>query len=210
MLENYGVDNNGVIYQIDRERFQYDQKYIDKSYNAYGILNEQMSYLRLGFAIGAIGHVPESVLDVGYGNGAFLAAASKIIKNCYGADIPPSYPLPEGVEFVEDIYSRHFEVVTFFDSLEHFENIYEIEQLNCEYIVISVPWCHYVDKDWFNEWKHRKPNEHLWHFNLDSLRTFMKAIGFDYIEHTNIEDAIRRPVDTSYPNILTAAFGRIK
>lgn len=192
-----------------KNKFNYDKEYVEARYNTYGITNDLMAYLRLGYLIGSIGKTPSEVLDVGYGNASFLRTASTLIKNCFGSDIPPAYPLPEGITFVEDIYSRHFEVITFFDSLEHFENIYDIKNLKCDYILVSMPNCHYLSDEWFEGWKHRRPDEHLWHFNERSLVAFMDSIGFNCLNTTNIEDAIRKPVD-KYSNILSGVFVKRK
>ena len=70
MLDNYEKDSNGVIFQKDREPFLYDYSYAD-NYNTLPT-NDIMSHLRLGYIIGSLGKMPESILDVGYGNGAFL------------------------------------------------------------------------------------------------------------------------------------------
>lgn len=207
MLNNYKKDSNGVIQQIYIEKINYDIDYIEKRYNTYSS-TPLMSHLRLGYLLGTLNYTPSKILDVGYGNGDFLKVASKIIPNCYGNDIEPAYPLSNNIKFVSDIYSEEFDVVCFFDSLEHFDDIYEIKKLKTKYIYISVPWCHYVDTEWFKNWKHRRENEHLWHFNLHSLKNFMKSINFDYIAHSNIEDIIRKS-DHQLPNILTALFKKV-
>lgn len=206
MLENYAKDHNDVIYQINREPFSYDYTYIQTSYGGGKAPVDEMAHLRLGYLIGSLGRTPDSILDVGYGAGNFLKAAKNIIPKCYGYDIPPAYPI-NNIDIVDNIYSKNYDIVTFFDSLEHFTDIYEINNLKCNGILISLPWCHYINDHWFSQWKHRKPDEHLWHFNIDSLKKFMKSIGFSYKTHSNIEDTIRRSSD-NLPNILTALFLR--
>jgi hypothetical protein len=52
-------------------------------------------------------------------------------------------------------------------------------------------------------WKHRKPNEHLFHFNPDSLRKHFELHGYEYVTHSCIEDGIRKGEDE---NILTGIF----
>jgi hypothetical protein len=42
------------------------------------------------------------------------------------------------------------------------EDIEFVKDLKCHYVCISLPWCHYFSDEWFETWKHRKPNEHLW------------------------------------------------
>lgn len=210
---NYIFEKNGILKQekINKE-FIYNDEYIDKNYKKAPL--KEMAYLRLGNLIGTIGKIPKNILDVGYGSGEFLKAAKNIIPKVYGYDIPPAYNIDDqDIKIVDNIFSQRYEVVCFFDSLEHFENIYIIENLNTEYIYISVPWCHYqnteIDEEWFQNWKHRKPNEHLWHFSLESLKKFMKNVGFEYINHSNVEDTIRKG-NNNMENILTALFKRTK
>lgn len=202
MLENYEKDHNGVIKQINREPFHYDLEYVNKRYNTYST-NDIMSHLRLGYLIGSIGREPKSILDVGYGNGAFLKLASEKFK-CYGHDIS-NYPTPDNVEFVGDIFNKQFDVICFFDVLEHYPDIYFIKDLQCNYIIISLPECHYFSDEWFENWKHRRPHEHLWHFNKHSLISFFNNNGYDCINISNIEDFIRK-TNLPYSNILSGVF----
>jgi len=148
------------------------------------------------------------LLDVGYGNGDFLKVCSQKVKSCYGNDVS-NYPLPNGVKFIEDITKHEFDVVCFFDSLEHFENIDFISKINTKYIFISLPWCHYKSDDWFSSWKHRREDEHLWHFNETSLVKFMSEMGYEVLKISNLEDIIRKPINED-ENILTGIFKKIK
>ena len=205
MLNNYEKLKNGVIKQIEKNSpVIYDYNYVNNSYNTYGELGLRMAHLRLGYLIGSLGFTPNSILDMGYGNGDFIKTCSTIIKNCNGHDIS-GYPLPDQVTFVEDPYKDKYDIVTFFDVLEHFDNIYDIKNLKTDYILISLPYCHYHNDEWFETWKHRRPNEHLWHFNESSLISFMSEIGYSCINTCNIEDVIRKDKSNS-PNILTGIF----
>jgi len=203
MLENYKKHKNGVIEQIVKEPFDYDFNY-SNNYNKLGEIGVRMAYLRLGHLIGSLGFIPTSVMDIGYGNGDFLKACQNIIPKCYASDIS-EYPAPDGCEFINDPNSIEVDVVTFYDVLEHFEDIYDIKNLNTKYIVISVPECHYFSDDWFDTWKHRRPDEHLWHFNKESLTNFMSELDYKCIHTSNIEDTIRKN-NKEYSNILTAIF----
>jgi hypothetical protein len=204
MIQNYEVLSNGVIKQSTiLKKKEYNNEYVNY-YNTLGEIGMQMGFLRLGFLLGAMGSVPNKLLDVGYGNGDFLKAARTIIPQCYGSDVS-GFPVPENITFIEDIYSKEFDVVCFFDVLEHFEDIYEITNLKTKYIYVSLPYCHNFSDEWFTNWKHRKPDEHLYHFNEQSLINFMSEIGYKVIKTSNIEDAIRKPVD-AHQNILSALF----
>jgi len=207
MIENYEIDENGVIRQIRITVRKYDTNYIDERYNSYGELTNYMGHLRFGYIVGSIGHVPESILDVGYGNGSFLKTCSKLVDKCYGNDIS-GYPIPVGCTFVEDITKDKYEVVTFFDSLEHFENLDFVSKLQCKYLVISLPWCHNKSDSWFLQWKHRRENEHIYHFNEKSLTKFIEKFGYSLVNYCNIEDTIRS-TELTDSNILTAIFKSI-
>jgi hypothetical protein len=208
MLFNYKKLHNGVIAQIDREEFRYGFDY-SNAYNNLGELGMQMAYLRLGYFMGVVNENIDSLLDVGYGNGDFLKAATNYIPNCYGNDVENNYPLPSNVEYVNSIYGRHYTLITMFDVLEHLPDIYSINKLQCDYLYVSLPWCHYFSDGWFDKWKHRKPNEHLYHFNDTSLCNFMDEVGFECIAISNIEDCIRKPVDEN-KNILSGIFKKRK
>ncbi len=203
---SYERHENGLIHQSSYEKIEYTYDYSNK-YNNYGEKGNYLGYLRLGALIGAIGSVPRSILDVGYGNGSFLSAAATIIPDCAGFDISP-YPVPAGCRRAESI-DESFDVVCFFDSLEHFDDVDVIGRLKCKYVYISVPWC--PTKDFtsaeFLGWYHRRPNEHLWHFDDESLPAFFARHGFRQIMSMPLEDAIRKNAAVApRPNILTALF----
>lgn len=202
MIENYEILENGLIKQksILNKIRTYDYDYVNSSYNQYGEKGSQMAGLRLGYLVSKLGYWPKSILDVGYGNGDFL----KICKNkidSYGNDIS-GYPVPQGVTFVENIFERHYDVICFFDVLEHFEKIDFVQNLKCDYIFLSLPWCHNFSDEWFSNWKHRRPDEHLWHFDEKSIKNFFNEMGYEMIDYSNIEDLIRVS-NEDYPNILT-------
>jgi hypothetical protein len=204
-MDNYEVLENGIIKQINVNKIEYNIDYSNK-YNTYGEKSNYLSNLRLGVLIGAIGHIPESILDVGYGNGSFLINAKNIINNCSGSDIS-GYSLPENISFENNIFQNHYEIICFFDSLEHFDDINIINKLDCDYIFISVPWCHNFSNEWFINWYHRRPNEHLWHFNDKSLIKFFEENGYENIHLSNFEDAIRKNSSSEgNANILSAIF----
>jgi len=207
MIDNYEKTEFGIIKQKNiSKKFVYDSNYSIQRYDSYKELSVYMSYLRYGFIQGSIGRLPNSILDVGYGNGSFLKICSRTISKCYGMDVS-DYPIPNNCQKIEN-FDRHFDVITFFDSLEHFEDISFVKQLNCNYICVSVPECHYFSDEWFYSWKHRRPDEHLWHFNAESLIKFMVNCGFSLINYTNLEDIIRDNGEP-YSNILTAIFKKV-
>jgi ADP-L-glycero-D-manno-heptose 6-epimerase len=205
---NYKYLKNGIIKQINVNKIEYNYEYSNK-YNIYNEKSIHFSYLRLGVLIGALGFIPNSILDVGYGNGDFLKIAPTAIKKCYGADIT-DYPIPNNCTKVEISENKFYDVVCFFDSLEHFDDINFINNLNCNYVFISVPWCHDFSEEWFNKWYHLKPNEHLWHFNKSALDNFFNENNYECIYSSNHEDIIRKNINSKYyPNILSCLYKNI-
>jgi hypothetical protein len=202
---------NGVIHQVSYSKIPYNYEYSNK-YNNYGERTNYMAYLRLGTLIGALKEIPQRILDVGYGNGAFMAAASTLIPYVAGCDLSP-YPVPSGCHRVESLTADVYDVVTFFDSLEHFDDITIIKNLKCKYVFISVPWCPTTDaaSPTFLNWYHRRPDEHLWHFNKESLLAFFDEYGYKpVLEGLPVEDAIRKNAAVgNRPNILTALFIKV-
>lgn len=215
MLNNYQRLATGAIKQINVLPYKYDEKYVVDRYDQYGIQCDMMSYLRYGFIVGAMGRKPLSILDIGYGNGSFLKICQDGGLATYGTDVS-NYELKYGktIEFNKCL-EKHFDVITFFDSLEHFENIDFLGKLNCNYICISLPNCSYNNinlaygeeqaDEYFKNWKHRRENEHIWHFDGIALAKTMEKYGFKTISTESIEDVIRKPID-DFPNILTAIF----
>lgn len=202
----YGIDNFSVIHQLDAKPYTYDAGYV-ATYDTpeYVRDNERLQQIRLDFIKAAHGSLPLSLLDVGYGNGAFLKAA-KDIPIRYGKDVT-GLQIP-GVSLTNEYIPA--DVVTFWDCLEHIPDLSFLKDLAAQTLVISLPWCHFDvrGQEWFdNEYKHRKPDEHLHHFNAFSLMYFMKSMGWKYIDANNNEDEIRKSVDV-WPNILSMAFKR--
>jgi len=210
-MKDYDIDNLGIIHQINPGHFNYDKKYIQE-YNEFKILTDKMAHLRLGYLIGAIGNKPQSVIDFGYGNGSFLEATRDYGIKSYGTDIS-GYDAPEGCSFVnpEDIFKDKYDVFCFFDSLEHVRDLSFVEKIKADYIYISLPWCHYATEgeEWFMNWKHRKADEHLHHFDPHSLREFFNQYNYKMLDHSDIEDTIRKPID-KHSNILSAVFQKNK
>ena len=205
MLQGYEKLRDGIIKHVDAVPPAYDEEYIRNYYLTNGGFEKELSCLRLGLLLGQLNQPVSKLLDIGYGDGGFLSRASKIIKDCYGYDIGPAYPLPPKIKPVYNITNAYYDVVTLFNVLEHIPDIDFIEKIQCQHVVITVPWCHNFSDEWFEGWKHRKPNEHIWHFNDESLARFMNSKGYSCLHTSNVEDSIRgEPL--GYPNYLTAIF----
>jgi len=203
MLEGYKTERFGVIKKIEPVKFDYGFSYQERLLGR-GEGNVRMAYLRYGYLVGVLGRTPSSVLDVGYGDGEFLRVckASPHIE-CYGNELDPS-GIPEGCGFVYDITGKLYDVICFFDSLEHFESLDFLERLQCNHVYISIPNCVYLSDEWFENWFHRKPDQHIWHFNFQSMTQLMAHCGYGLMAYSYIENMIRQ----SKTDILTMIFKR--
>ncbi len=208
MLANYTQHGDGVIEQIKKSVITYDLKYIQDRYDTYKVGSINISHLRLGFLTGVLGRKPQSITDVGYGNGDFLRLCAEAGIVSFGIEIN-GYQIPDNVVKIDNFNDA--EVTTFFDTLEHFENIYDPCFLNIgsKYLFITVPECHYFSDEWFNTWKHRRENEHLWHFNKLALTNWASKLGYQLLASSNIEDIIRKPENKEISNTLSCVFKRI-
>lgn len=198
MLAGYEIDKFGILHQLNPTLHVRDY---GEERNNYGQQSHYLSYLRLGFLKA---HIPcsHSILDVGYGNGDFLRACQRHFTVCAGNDLIDDY-LPENCVNERDILANEYDVITFYDALEHFEDINFLHKLKCKYLVISLPNCKYPsDETWLSTWKHLKPDEHLHHMNEESLSQFLVASGYEVKCVSYYEDIIRKDPKLEN-NILT-------
>lgn len=203
----YEVDRFGVITQTDHRPYVYDAKY-SSTYDteAYRRESEKLQAMRLGFVIGAHGRTPETICDVGYGNGAFMQFAKQTIPHVWGTDV--TGVLVDGCYILPHIVKC--EVLTFWDVLEHFPSLDFVRDLPCETICLSLPYCHFMTegKEWFDtQYKHRKPDEHIRHFNEFSLSALMDHYGWRTVAVSDHEDIVRKSAH-GRQNILSMAFKR--
>lgn len=198
---------SGAIVAKDRTvTMRYDHDYVAK-YEA--LPEEAMSRVRFR-TLNALPFDPASICDIGCGTGAFLKYSWwRRPEWDFAAFDVSGYPLPDYIERAEDWQTRPFDVLTFFDSLEHFPSLDFIATIRARSVVVSLPWCHYdsLGDEWFAAWKHRKPGEHIWHFDHLTLPALFAHHGYGLVKLGNPEDEIRRG-DGARPNILTAVFAR--
>lgn len=200
----YEIDEIGVIHHTNPVPYKYDATYVSTyDTESYRRENDKLQALRYGFVVACHGHTPGKILDFGCGNLAFVKFASQG-SWAVGYDITG---LPGTTKELQPA-----PVYTFWDALEHVPDPAGlIKSIECDTICISLPWCHYErnGQEWFETWKHRKPNEHLHHFNAASLQRFMFNLGYEKVAISHHEDLVRKPsADVQYPlpNILSMGF----
>lgn len=211
MLENYKKINAGHWFQstLTGNIQRYDIGYVKSRYDVYDTV-DKMSELRYNLIANIVGDF-HSICDFGYGNGSFMKYC--LIKNklVYGYDIS-DYGSPQGAIRIKNPDDVDVDVYTFFDSLEHLNESNLTSFLvskPTKFICISVPWFHESQgTDWFLNWKHRRENEHLHHFDSFGLMNLIIGCGYKVLYVGNPEDAIRKS-QTNLPNILTVIAEKI-
>lgn len=173
----------------------------DYGARTYDTYPPDTSLLRAGYVLGRTCLTSGKVLDIGYGNGAFLALMRKGGFSCFGNDL---HQRPDGVRrgSVDDAY----DVITMFDSLEHLPSL--ALPMLAEHIIISIPH----RPMWFlkhpENWRHFKPGEHLHYFTPRSLSWLMDLRGLSLRHRMPLEDIARRPQVGLAINIMTYHFAR--
>jgi hypothetical protein len=211
MIEKYKQLRLGHLYQksLTGTVPDYSSTYSKERYDTYKT-NDAISKIRFDTIRSAIGNF-SSVCDFGYGNGSFLKYCEdqKIIT--YGYDIS-DYPVPPRTIRVQNLDTVHVDVMTFFDSMEHIldeDLVTFLQQKKTKHFCISVPWYHEAQgTEWFENWKHRRPNEHIHHFDVHGLIGLLLEVGCKIVYVGNPEDKIRTP-SSNLPNILTVIGTRI-
>ena len=211
MLANYHIDEFGVLHQTEFTPKTYDQEYLSY-YQGLPDRTIKLGYQRLGWVLGLLRGLPENVLEIGYGLGTFLEAANLAgIPDCAGCDVA-RYPLPSGCRFVEwdTLLSEQWQLTVLFDVLEHIADLSFLARLSTRYLAVAVPYCRIreLGAEWFDSWRMKLPDEHLHHFDPDSLSAFLGHHGYQCIDMNSFEDGLRLRDGEDGPNILSAFFER--
>ena len=133
-------------------------------------------------------------LDIGIGSGDFVERRS----NTFGYDVDLKsirwlrrrglWCNPYLMEFLDDSL---FSGVSFWDSFEHLPNPGELLKLiRSQFIFISTPVFHSLEH--LKSSKHLKPEEHVYYFTHQGLKSFMKFYGFNLLYSTKEESSIGR------------------
>lgn len=194
--------------------FQADQKVVisyDPAYahNYDSQPHQKMSDIRLGVLKKTELADDLNVLDIGYGNGSFVKTITRAGYAGYGTDVHgEDFGISEVV--LSEIHPDQFDCVTFFDSLEHFNDLKLVQHMRPQFVIVSIPNRH--DHLMFEpeSWRHYKPGEHLHYFSQHSLSVFMKRwAGYELQYAGYDEDALRGKLvvgGIAHNNIYTAIY----
>ncbi|MES2634014.1 MAG: methyltransferase domain-containing protein [Pseudomonadota bacterium] len=182
------VAHRGLAYQRDMSQAI---DYGDAYFNHYASLegSEIANKLNAGRCAMLARHAPaeSTVLDIGAGSGTFVRTARAWGYGASGFDI-----IPKTVAALRamDAYADNpngFDVVTFWDSLEHIrEPETVLKRINKGAVVlVAIPI--FDDLAALRESKHFKPGEHLYYFTRDGFVDWMALYGFRLLEESDHE-----------------------
>lgn len=178
----------GVAWQADlRVTAAYDASY----YDYYKALEDTpvARKLNAGRCAMLARHAESSaaVLDFGAGCGTFVAAARSWGYDAKGFDINPrTIEALRGVDCYADDVSA-FDVLTFWDSLEHLPEAGELLRKIRRGAVVLVAIPVIEDLTRIRDSKHYKPGEHLMYFTTLGFTDWMAAYGFRILETSDHE-----------------------
>lgn len=186
---NY-CQGRGVAYQREMTRHvKYDEAYFNKCLGYEG--KEIADKINTG-RIALVGKYHKgTVLDIGVGSGEFIKRRT----DTFGYDINPS-----ALQWLADngCYSDAldgFDAYTFWDVIEHLDTpeIYFKRIPKDAYLFCSIP---IIDRlDAVPQWKHYRPDEHLYYFTKRGFTDWMALWGFRFVERQKYEiDAGRKDI----------------
>lgn len=181
------------LQQVNISDFNYNETYLD---HYKGAPVSEMSFLRLGIISLYYQELFKrpfpskniKILDFGCGDGAFVKAANGCGLDAYGFDVIDK---PQEIPMAKWPHGDEFNIITFFDSLEHVREFDLLYDANPDMFVASVPDRDCISFDRMSDWKHYKPNEHLHYFSKRSIRALFENNGYELRYISNIENLIR-------------------
>lgn len=192
----------GFVHQIDRQPFEYTSDYAESQST-----NIEMSYLRLGVIAREMGFealTDSRVLELGPGTGCMMEVMRRHCLSVDGFDIAPT----DHVTIDQDeARRRHWDLLIACDVIEHMPDINSIFDYTFDWAYISTP-CRPDDIDLLANWRHFRPNEHLWYFTRDELSRWFDAKGYEVKYAGHVEDLIRPRWDREKPNISSFVIRR--
>lgn len=188
----------GVAYYPVPDYMKYDKEYFDK-YVGYANtpIGDNITNFRCKFVMRHVNDVI-NLCDIGIGCGDFLTMITPKIPMSRGYDINPF-----GIEWLRqkrnyaDPYLSKFDVMTFWDSLEHIPD-FDLMIANCrKWLFISMPIYLNLHDDLLQS-KHFRKDEHFWYFTHLGLTELMYTHGFMFVASSNKERELGREAITTF------------
>jgi hypothetical protein len=187
------------IYNFDKAVYNVDYARIYDKYK-FSPINAKLHEFRRRFTIqnAPPGDYP-ILLDFGCATGEFCRKVADVY-DTHGYDVNTSYTdawrVDETTTYSTKLADRQFDVVTFFDSLEHVHDpLHLITYLNPGAVIVSIPM---MDRrSWVNS-KHLKPKEHLHYFTSRSLLQMFSIAGYVPVMFSQVESQLGREKITTY------------
>jgi 2-polyprenyl-3-methyl-5-hydroxy-6-metoxy-1,4-benzoquinol methylase len=181
--------HRGVAYQRDmtKGRVAYDAAYLQHYKELEGTPIARALNAGRCAMLARVALRDARVLDVGVGSGLFLTVARDAGYDVRGYDVNPQAVLDLRAR---DLYAddfAEFDVVTFWDSLEHIEDpgaaISRIKRGAVAIVALPV----FDDLTRIRESKHYKPGEHLYYWTEQGFVDWMSHYGFRLLERSHHE-----------------------
>lgn len=171
-------------YPVPQDDRPYDASYFDK-YRVYAgtPLGKALTAARVELVNK---YFTGGVVDVGIGSGQFVEAV-----HGFGYDVNPA-----GIAWLKerdlyvDVYSTEVNAMSFWDSLEHIDDMERIIKRVYKYAFVSIPI--FKDAESVLTSKHFRKDEHIWYFTIHGLIGWFEKQGFVLREHNNMESELGR------------------
>jgi len=122
------------------------------------------------------------LIDFGSGSGQFVESRSKT----FGIDVNPfSVSALKTIGKYCDQIPSNPRAISFWDSLEHIKDCWDIVETISEYVFVSIPI--FVSMIHALRSKHFKPKEHYWYFTEKGLIECFLLMGFSLVERSDFE-----------------------
>lgn len=176
--------SNGIAF-FEYPPIRYDLEYFNK-YLRYEQSEMGVNITKARVAL-VMKYHPCSVLDIGIGSGHFLKELP--ISNKAGIDIN-EYALQLIRERGWEVKQDHYEMMTFWDSLEHIVDHHLLIEKYCPmYIAMTLP---IFEEGKVYESKHFRPGEHFWYFTHSGIIYHMGKFGYSLLEYNDMEQKLGR------------------
>jgi hypothetical protein len=169
-------------------QIEYDINYYEGLLKLQAKTGEDIARRRWNF-LGGINF--GTVLDFGSGAGFFRIHRPEGLH----VDSFDIMPVPQ-----TGIQSRTYDLICFWDVLEHLPSFEPVKQMldmkKVKFVAATVPIV--PDKEGFflKDWKHYKPGEHLHYFTKETFELLFDSFGFRLIKHGTPECPPRQDAET--------------